>query len=827
MTSCSRSGVFTPVVIMVLAVFAILGVTYSFTGASSYGQSAQSIYTLKASLLAHAAMEEAQMIVYDKVNRPAKHPLYPEWKTDLLTKVAEEVKAKESGGRDPGTGPIKFRGADANGWISLLSAGMVEKVNTLATDLGGEAEISECRVKFYGFRKIPYNEKGDVYNKESYYRNDLLDKDVPDYVPNDFIGYYTIRATAKSRNQTKSFAVTHDIKIVNVAPIGHDFGVFQMQEIKDQSHSDTDLNMGGAWRLYPRGWARAYMRGPYTVETEGLKTGEGGYGPADKDDPKQVVSNSFLKFVNANGDVEGWDGWHQIPTPRAGVSKRAWLVIGKDQVRPKTAQTSFGATIVGEITNNIPVVSAVGAGATALGADPGLYIAENDVWYTGLKDHTGREFSLMGEPRGDPTKGFGFSGFRGEQFRLDKDKPSEKIDNVAFWPVLELEKGGASTGPKPYKYVGQYMDKPPSSTDSSWYIAPEAFLKIKCNVVRFKHPGVNWTDLFRLRNPFNFSYNLSPNDTSSTPGGVATQLYALHWEPPRTRGVWDSIMDGVLALTPAFFFVNPAFLIFNIDPRNFFSGSVPGSSEDFKDVRPKSLPTNFKGVWPRAATRMYKNLAKMRSIAEATKAGGNTFAKVMLDGVIWSSKLELEAPLQYTGKGIIGAEPPDKEAHEAVLTGPVIPVRDRIQEAQARDGAGAGDTWQDENRRWTTENFLTVVYQGHKDKVMEANQMILMKLKPVGSKPLYDASIFSTHSVKPEVGQTVTLYGNLICNVINKKKVHDTSTFLLDYNDRVLPRRNNGAGPVAERPDTAVKNYTGGDWHNCAVSPRVSGYIER
>ena len=819
----ARLGVFTPVVLMVLAVFAILGITYSFTGASSYGQSAQTIYSLKAAMLAQAAMEEAQMVIYDKVNRPAKYPDKPAWKTDLLTKVQDEVKAKEGGGADPGTGPIKFQSADANGWINLLGAGMVEKIKALTTELGGDAEITECKVKFYGFRKIPYNATGDVYKKDSYYRNDVLDKDVPDFIPNDFLGYYTIRASAKSRDKVRSFAVTHDLKIVNVAPMAHEFALFQMAEIKDTTYSDTDLNKGGPYRVYPRGWGREYMRGPLTVESEGLPGGEGGEGPADKNDPKQVVSNSFLKFADRNGDIKDWFGWHLIPNPRAGVPKRAGLVLSRPQVRPRTTSTSFGATFVGEVTNNIPVVSAGGSAFTALGADPGLYISENQVWYTGFKDHTNKEFSLVGEPRGDPAKGFGFTAFRGEQFRLDKDTPGQKLDNKAFWPVDELEKGMGPNGQKMYKYVGQYLDKPPSSTDSSWYIAPEAFLKIKCHVVKFKHPGINWTDLIKLHNPFNFNYNLSLDDTTATPGGVATQLYALHWEPERARGFLDSLLDGIKSLTPVFMFATPAAFLFNFDPRSFFSGSVPGSADDFKDVRPKSLPSNYKGVYSRAATRMYKKLGRMRSVVDASK-GGDGFAKVLLDGVIWGRELKFDVPMKYTGKGIMGADP-ESDSTEAVVTGPLIPSRDRIEEAHSRDGVP--EDFQNDNRRWTTENFLTMVYQGDPAKAVNGSQMMLLKLKAVGNQPYFDGSFYSTHGVKPDSNTTATIYGNLICHVLNKQRVPDASTMLIDYDERILTRRNNGSGPSGEKPETAIKNFTGGDWHDCAVSPRVCGYFER
>lgn len=814
-----RSGVFTPVVIMVLTVFAILGVTYSFTGASSYGQSAQTILTVKAGLLAQAALEEAQMVVYDRVNRPPKEAaqLRPEWKNELLTKVEEEVKAKESG-----TGPIRFAGADDKGWINLLQSGMVEKVKTLAPDLSGDAEITECKVKFYGFRRIPYNEKGDIYKKESFYRNELLDKDVPDFIPNDFIGYYTIRATAKSRGQTKSFAVTHDIKIVNCAPIAHEFGLFQMQDVPD-AHKETDLIGGGAWRLYPRGFARIYMKGPYTTESEGFPDGNGGYGPADPNDPKQVVSNNFLKFTNNNGDVEKWEGWHLIPNPRAGISKRAALVLPRDQVRPYTKSTSIGATIVGELTNNVPLVSAAGPLATSLGADPGLYIPENEVWYTGFKDHTGKEFSLCGEPRGKAADGFGFSCFRGEVFRLEANNGGQKLDGKAFWPAEELSRDQTS-GVKPFQYVGQYLDNPPGDIEKNWYIAPEAFLKMKCHVVRFKHPGVNWTDIFRLRNPFNLSYNLELEDTSSTPGGVATQLYGLHWEPVRTRGILDSILDGVFAITPIGMFMAPIgfFPLFNLDPRAFFSGSVPGGSEDFKDVRQKSLPSNYKGVWSRAATRMYKKLSRMKSMVDA-KSSNAEFAKLMLDGVLWSNDMKLETPIQYTGKGIMGGEPANQDANEAVVQGPVVPVRPRLEEAQARDGVPAD--WQNDNRRWSTENYLTLIWQGVTAKVADGNQMMLLKLKNVGSRPLIDASVLSTHGVKPD--GTVTLHGNLTCNLINKSKMAPTSTFILDYNDRVLARRNPGAGQPAETAATAIEVMTKGQWHNCAVSPRISGYLER
>ena len=108
---------------------------------------------------------------------------------------------------------------------------------------------------------------------------------------------------------------------VNVAPIGHEFAMFQMNDLsKDNSFSDTDLNQGGKYSVYPRGWGREYMRGPYTVETEGLPGGEGGEAPVATPGGQDIVSPFYLGAE--------WQGWHLIPTPRAGVPKRAYLVGG-------------------------------------------------------------------------------------------------------------------------------------------------------------------------------------------------------------------------------------------------------------------------------------------------------------------------------------------------------------------------------------------------------------------------------------------------------------------------------------------------------------------
>lgn len=817
MSAPRRSGVFTPIVLMVLTVFAILGVTYQWTGTSSYGQSAQVIYGLKATMLASAALEEAQTVVYDKVNRPERYPLTTEWRKELLQKVDAAVKAKESG-----TGPIIFRGADAAGWINLLAVqGGVAKVKDLARELSSEADITECKVKFYGFRRIPYNAQASIYDKESYYAQDKMDEGVNMWVPNDFIGYYTIRATAKSRGQTKSLAVTHDMKIVNVAPVANEFALYQMRDMKpeEQSYAETDLNKGGPFRVFPRGWGRVHLRGQLTVESEGFPGGEGGYGPFDKEDTtsRKPASPFFLRPENYSGRDEGklsWDGWHLIPNPRAGVSKREVVFKGRPQVRPHTTPSGFVQTIVGGATN-APLLSAGGSVYTRLGADPGLYIPENQSWYTGFKDPTGKEFSLIGNPREPAGTLQGMSTFRGLRFRLESGK-QELVDAAAYWPVDD-------NGTMPADNVGTTMFDPPNPTDKNWYIAPEGNLKLKCKVVKFNHPGINLADLIRLRNPFNLRYNLELYDRDPHPGGIMpSQLYALHWEPLRERGVTDSFLDAVKAITPVFMIYSPAFLLFGVlDARAFFSSPVPAGAEELKNGVPKkSLPVNFKGVYSRAATRIYQKAGRIRSIVEGQRGGQP--AKLVLDGVIWARELKVEAPIDYLGKGILGSEPnPDVTTQDAVVTAPIKPFRDREDEATA-NGSKKVDGFDPAN--YETTNYLTLVYQGASDNATSATQMVTVKSRDAAFD--VDGTVFSTHGVKPDGGnKTLILNGNYVCGLINKQKIADDAKVVVNYNHKLLARRK----PPKQAPatgDVGVR-FTNGDWHTLAVSPRISGFFEK
>jgi hypothetical protein len=811
MTARMRLGVFTPIVLMVLTVFAILGIAYKSSSDSSYGQSAQVIYAMKASMLAAAALEEAQTVIYDKVNRPERYPLTTEWKAELLGKVEEAVKAKETG-----TGPIIFRSADSNGWINLLTVqGGVSKVKDLARDLSAEADITECKVKFYGFRKIPYNALGSMYDKESYYAQPQIDDGAKIWVPNDFIGYYTIRASGKSRGQTKSLAVTHDMKIVNVAPIGHEFSLFQMRDKKDDvenNYYETDLNKGGPFRVFSRGWGRVHMRGQLTVEAEGLPGGEGGYGPFDKDDSskRKPLSPNFLVPENMTGDL-AWDGWHVMPNPRAGVMKREGFVGSRAQARPHTTPSGFVQTVVGGLTN-APIFSAAGSAYTRLGADPGLYIPENQSWYTGFREPTGKEFSLVGNPKVTADKLAGLSTFRGLRFRMESGN-QQPVDPQAYWPIDDI-------GTAPADHCGTRIWGPPSNLEANWYIAPEGNLRLKCKVVKFNHPGFNWADAIRLRNPFNLRYNLEPDDRNPHPGGVmAQQLYAIHWEPVRTRGILDSVLDAVKAITPAFMFYNPAFLLFGaLDPRAFFSQPVPAGAEELaRGVPPKSLPLNFKGVYARAATRMYQKANNIRSVKEA-RTGGQA-AKLVLDGVIWARELKIEAPIDYLGKGILGSEPnPDVTTQDAVVTAPIKAFRNREEEAGA-NGSKKG-TYPNDTDRFTSNNYLTLVYQGASDNATSATQMITVKSRDAAM--MVDGTVFSTHGVKPDGGnKTLILFGNYICGLINKQKIADDSKVQVEYNERLLARRKHEPATEGE------KIYTKGDWHALSVSPRVSGFFEK
>jgi hypothetical protein len=782
---------------MVLAVFAILGITYQWVGTTQYDQTAQAFYNLKAIHLAQAALEEARGVVYDKVNRPpqAAQDRPPEWKEALFKKVDEALSANPTGTTDA----IVFRGGSE--WVDLLgAAGLVEKAPALARDIGGDAAITECKVKFYGFRRIPYNKEASTYDKDAYYQDKDVDKDAAALVPNDAMGYYTIRAAARSRGHVRTLLATHDVKIVNVSPIAPEFALFQALEVKNTTHSDTDLNEGGAFRVVPRGWGRVFMRGPYTVDIEGLPEGEGGYGPQDPQDASKPVSNAYLK---THAQRNEWSGWALVPNPRAAVAKRQGLIFERPQCRPKARVGGLSTTL-----------QAISSGLIGLGTDPGVFIPENSVWFTGVKAKSDKEFSLIGDPRGY----FQFSCFRGKKVRLASGGQPQV---EAYWPTDDNPQSGSRLD-----LDGQFLPLP--TGDDNWYLLPEANLKARLHAVRLNQVGFNWRELVSLNWPISLRYNVVLHDGRNSPGGVATNVYGMHWEPVRTRGILGSALDLLIGLSPLTVLVNPALLVFNVlNPSSFFSGSVPlGPGGASGTVAKHSLPPNFKGVYARAATRVYRKAARIKSFVDAARDGRD--ARLVLDGVLWArEELKLTRPFQYVGKGILGAKPSGGDAgsgpgpggtasQDATITGPIVPAKRRDEEVAESGLAG----------EQATENYLTLVWQGHAENATGGSQMLSLALasgatlNPSTRDYSFDGTIYSTHGLKSESGEALIL-GNYVCGVVNKSRTSASSKIVVDYNQDLLRKKR------GETADDTVNRYMKGGWHAVAVSHRVVGYQER
>ena len=360
-----RGGFVAPLALMVLALFAILGVTMIFTGTSDYSQSAQTLYGLQADLICQAAVEEAQVLIHEGLNASLEEGT-PDSVKQVRKQLFDAIKtAIGTSTTSPPTGVV----GDPFDLKAGSGIGKIEKSIEIATSLKGQIDIA--RVKLHDFRLFPYSEDGGYHDPARYYKNPALDGTADDgsgteeqlekFRLHDFIGYATIEVKATCRQQSRKLAVTRDVKIINVSPIAREFVLYQTlpldhdQEsfgtsVEDiERYAKRDLNnvdmtasgndpaekKTGPIRIFGRGWGRIFMRGSYVLDAEGFEDGTGAERPQqeksppsdrEKVDPPRLVSNFFVDtptsalntdFGEAASGNFRWYGWGLLPGPRA------------------------------------------------------------------------------------------------------------------------------------------------------------------------------------------------------------------------------------------------------------------------------------------------------------------------------------------------------------------------------------------------------------------------------------------------------------------------------------------------------------------------------
>jgi hypothetical protein len=555
------------------------------------------------------------------------------------------------------------------------------------------------------------------------------------------------------------------------------------------------------------------MRGPYLVETDGYSDGEGGIGPGEVNDRSRLVSNSHVpkpaeEGLPANGS---WVGWQPIPNPRAGYLEPQFIAWdGPPQTRPLTKASSALDTLA-NLTLRNGLAGLIGSGWTKVGFDPARFIKSGAVWYTGAKPTDDKKsFCLFGLPRLQPNNFT--TTFRGILLRFAAGGDTKK-EEKPFWPhegpngepVFSV--GTDPEGRTPAQQAGMAIWNPDPNKreeyDDRWILVPEANLKARFKVVKFDF------DLIRLPPAYT---------TSPVGSGTADHVYGLHWEGKRKTGWWEKVQSAFSSVVGAVFYWSAPLMW--MGRSLLFAPTAPVALDPGQEASANSMPTNFKS-FSRAATRVYSKAAKIRSITMA-KTDPSKAPPLVLDGVIWSRELSIDTPFKYAGKGVLGGEPPSgTTAGEGLLTGPVLPVRGRREEIDA--SGFYNDIAKDPIY---TDNYINIIYQGGSGNELRATQMLKVKSSTTGSlgSPTVDGTVFSTHGVKPE--GTVFIEGNYVCGVLNKQQSLTDSMFVVHYDFPVLYKPKTWMPGEADAGKLKSRWYDG-DWHQCAVSPRIAHYYDK
>ncbi len=755
-------GQIIPMILIVMVIMAILGLAVLFTGTSDYAQSALVVYGLKAEQLSLAALDEAQAALYEMYNAPVQ-PL-PAHRKKLLDTIRAKVGSSDAT-------PLPE--------IDLLADGKVARSAALATAGGGKLEA--VTVQFYGFRRLKYQPvKGsgdDLFRIENVYYHDPtrnFDK-AGLQTPEDFVGFYSIKARASYGKLSRELTVTHDVKLVDVSPPAREFALFSFYSANTESpggppatYSLQDLNKGGGFKVFANGASRIFVRGPFLVEPEDVPNGAGGRTPP---------TCSSYPPEEGRQQREHWWGWAAVPAIRDAMLDRAgWsafsLAVGPKRPEKETDERfvvlTMASSLIGSLPNAIPFFN----------DDAGWYILESrqqPQWYAGVRavDPKNQSFSLVGDPQ-DAANG-GFNPFLGLLWKYT-DKRECVGDSTRF------------LGPDKRSWV---EPTPDAERDTFFSIEAEGALIGAYNRIKFEryHGGLN--DVYRC----------TVQDQVRTPFGY-------RWEKSYERGWFDKVFGDLFAVA-TFYVLGPIGGTLGLAVLDGFGLMPFGAATpppNLSSVTPADVtsvfPPNYK-IYQRAATRRYPTLEQILPPPDTRKP-------LVLDGVIWADDLSSENPFTYKGRGIVCSGEVTAVASGTVssaargpkLALPIVPAQP----------AGASPT--------EALDYLTLVNtRDESGKSHLAEQQLEFTFVPEAgdsSASVFQGSVLSLQGVRPKE-HTVSIAGNLVCGFVNKAAIPEGARLNVVYNTTLLK----GLDPAA------AGSFQDGSWHVISLSPRVSGWHDR
>jgi len=723
----NRQGIFIVLVMIILMVFAIMGVAIYSTGSTEYNHTMLVAYKLKADNLAQAVVEEALCVLYDKVNRPVdvdisddavlgaddvitNNRIAPPWKAELLEKIVAAA-----GDSDSSTEVGVLLSFD------LLELGLVPE--SIALLEGQGCIIEECLVEFEGFRKIWSTKDGFfVKNRDVVYYKDptgLLDEEDYKYpYPNDYQGYAVIKVKVSYGSgpvkTSRHLSSIHDIKVVNQTPMARRFAMCQWYPNPDQPTRDEDLNNGGGFKVFPNDKARLFVRGPYVTDTYGDEDGTGGRNPP-----------SSINYWS--GD---WHGWSNIPSSRAGISKPRLA----NQLSPARPDDTSGKTLDLGI-----------GGFTTAGGDPGYTTMSGQSWICASQPNTPENL----------FNAFGIMGVVGD---------IQTFEGILA-KVVEGGEEGASAAP-----AGEWPLNPTDELEDLWVKRIEGQgLYQRCHQVEFSSKQIGLIIHY-------LQYDLKMiNDNLLMP-------YACYFMPnikPKAIGAWVGLIVSIIqvvAIVLSWGTATPAVLAMQVGSMMMTSMALDGMIAGFNDTSvgtqqysPGLDASQFKGYFPpqyrdfpRLTTRWYYSLDDIPSYVQDDPEE----FPILIDGSLYVQTFNEQRWFKYAGKGTLVSDNGAgvEELKNPTIEGPIMSVSG------------------------PTVDHLNLIYRGTVKDAYKGDDVLYVKSTPDNPYTFIDGSVFSVQGIAPADDTTsVTIGGNYLCGYFSKSKIPVDTEVVVDYNVNYKP----------------------------------------
>jgi len=769
-----HKGMAIPMVLGVLAVFAILILVLTQAGTSTYTQTALANHNLQTRMFAMATVEYATTLLHENI----ADPLGPRrWRKDVIKAVLsggeytidfmEEAKIQKevlslilgSGGNiDKGRDPGGFQGG--------------ERVTDLElSQFKGESkyQLLEAKAKFHHFKPIKFDPLPDpgIYRDPTMYYRDPLGE-LPPLVPiGDLYGFVDIHVKVKFGRQERDLVVTRDVKVANNEPIGRNYAMFAVG-YPSPTHSRSDLNAPGKFQIFAQQRGRIRIMGPYFLDTEGYPDGTGPENP-----------------VGTNYPAQTWDGYSFIPPPR-GITVNGFLLSSGGIQRP--ADTSGTGTSIG--------IGSTGGLSLVPGSDPGLKARpEVQNYWSGTVELGEQNFSIAGsresfdlwrgmlhEKGGSPFTPVGpFDGFESLQDDMEARIEGILVGNYyqqnfekkhacmslstivnGIMGIAGMFSGGGDASGAADAAGAASASSGGTSTSAMGKFGSAAMdlIQVCIHNYRVKKMGDKVPTYYGLHSPYedevdkfeNFLGIVNDTMQSFQSAGASNEGGLI-----QALGTSVENMEKDLAQAQL--------------QQNILDGGISVAGENFAAQFKNALPSNFK-VFPRTAARKYNNFEEYFKL---TQAGSDDGREIYLDGNVWIDELKLKKKIRYFGKGaIISAYTPTSNIYTAKPEAEIMGME------PARPG----------------KDHMILFYR-NSDNPEAGKGMLDLKGDFIGS-------LFSYQGVRPS--GDITINGNLVVELINKSHFGDGNNLKVVYN-----------------PNYQEADKEEFEWFTVSFSPKISG----